>query len=171
MINPERIPRDVIVIGASAGGVEALIHLFSTLPAQLPAIIAVVIHRSPMYNLHLSTVLGRHATMPVREPETNESLTAGTIYLAPRDHHIAAERQAHRAEPRAQGTLYATGGRSAVCVRGRAVWSAGDRCVVNGRRGRRSRRSHRDQASRRSLSGTRSTRRENADDAHERVAL
>jgi two-component system, chemotaxis family, protein-glutamate methylesterase/glutaminase len=88
MINAERIPRDVIVIGASAGGVEALIHLFSTLPAQLPAIIAVVIHRSPMYNLHLSTVLGRHATMPVREPETNESLTAGRIYLAPRDHHM-----------------------------------------------------------------------------------
>ncbi len=88
MINAERIPRDVIVIGASAGGVEALIYLFSTLPAQLPAIIAVVTHRSPMYNLHLSTVLGRHATMPVLEPETNDSLKAGTIYLAPRDHHM-----------------------------------------------------------------------------------
>src|SRR5687767_11731384 len=88
MINSERIPRDVIVIGASAGGVEALIHLFSTLPAKLPAIIAVVIHRSPLYNFHLSKVLARHAALPVREPDPNESLTAGTIYLAPRDHHM-----------------------------------------------------------------------------------
>jgi two-component system chemotaxis response regulator CheB len=88
MINSERIPRDVIVIGASAGGVEALIQVFSALPSNLPAIIAVVIHRSPLYNLHLSTVLGRHASMPVREPAHNESLETGTIYLAPRDHHM-----------------------------------------------------------------------------------
>ena len=88
MINSERIPRDVIVIGASAGGVEALIQLFSALPAKLPAVIAVVIHRSPLYNLHLSKVLGRHAALPVREPELKESLTTGTIYLAPRDHHM-----------------------------------------------------------------------------------
>jgi two-component system chemotaxis response regulator CheB len=88
MINSERIPRDVIVIGASAGGVEALIQLFSTLPAKLPAVIAVVIHRSPLYNLHLLNVLGRHATMPVREPKPDKSLTAGTIYLAPRDQHM-----------------------------------------------------------------------------------
>ena len=88
MTHPERIPRDVIVIGASAGGVEALIDLFGGMPRKLPAIIAVVIHRSPIYNLHLSTVLGRHATMPVREPEPNETLAEGTIYLAPRDHHM-----------------------------------------------------------------------------------
>jgi two-component system, chemotaxis family, protein-glutamate methylesterase/glutaminase len=88
MTNSERISRDVIVIGASAGGVEALIQLFSAFPRKFPAIIAVVIHRSPIYNLHLSTVLGRHATIPVREPEPNETLAEGTIYLAPRDHHM-----------------------------------------------------------------------------------
>jgi two-component system chemotaxis response regulator CheB len=88
MINSERISRDVIVIGASAGGVEALIQLFSALPSGLPAIVAVVIHRSPLYNSHLSTVLGRHAALPVREPQPYESLMAGTIYLAPRDHHM-----------------------------------------------------------------------------------
>jgi two-component system, chemotaxis family, protein-glutamate methylesterase/glutaminase len=88
MINPERIPRDVIVIGASAGGVEALMQLFSSLPANLPVSIAVVIHRSPLYSLHLLQVLGRRSTMPVREPEPHETMTPGTIYLAPRDHHM-----------------------------------------------------------------------------------
>jgi two-component system, chemotaxis family, protein-glutamate methylesterase/glutaminase len=88
MINSEGIPRDIIVIGASAGGVEALIQLFSGLPADLPASIAVVIHRSPLYSLHLLQVLGRRSTMPVREPEPHETMAPGTIYLAPRDHHM-----------------------------------------------------------------------------------
>ena len=88
MINSERICRDIIAIGASAGGVETLIGLFKNLPPKLGAIIVVVIHRSPVYNLHLSKVLGRHATMPVREPEHDETLTEGMIYLAPRDRHM-----------------------------------------------------------------------------------
>ena len=88
MINSEGIPRDVIVIGTSAGGVEALIQLFSSLPAGLSVRIAVVIHRSPLQSLHLMQVLGRCSTMPVREPEPYETMIPGTIYLAPRDHHM-----------------------------------------------------------------------------------
>ena len=88
MINSEGIPRDVIVIGASAGGVEALMRLFSSLPADLPVRIAVVIHRSPLQSFHLRQVLGRRSTMPVREPKPHETMMPGTIYLAPRDHHM-----------------------------------------------------------------------------------
>ncbi|HKN87681.1 MAG TPA: chemotaxis protein CheB, partial [Nitrospiraceae bacterium] len=88
MINSENIPRDLIVIGASAGGVEALTELFSSLPIDLPASIAVVIHRSPLYSLHLRQVLGRRSTLPVREPHPHEIMAPGTIYLAPRDHHM-----------------------------------------------------------------------------------
>lgn len=88
MINSDCIPRDIIVIGASAGGVEALMQLFSSLPADLPASIAVVIHRSPLHSLQLLQVLGRRSTMPVREPEPHETMAPGTIYLAPRDHHM-----------------------------------------------------------------------------------
>jgi two-component system, chemotaxis family, protein-glutamate methylesterase/glutaminase len=93
MINSESIPRDVIVIGASAGGVEALIELFSSLPAGLPASIAVVIHRSPLQSLHLRQVLGRRSTVPVREPQPHETMAPGTIYLAPRDHHMLVKGQ------------------------------------------------------------------------------
>ncbi|MGZ3441582.1 MAG: chemotaxis protein CheB, partial [Polyangia bacterium] len=46
-INREGTVRDVIVIGASVGGVRAVIELLSRLPADLPAFIGIVIHRGP----------------------------------------------------------------------------------------------------------------------------
>jgi two-component system, chemotaxis family, protein-glutamate methylesterase/glutaminase len=45
VLNPERKVRDVVVIGASAGGIDAVTELLSRLPGELPAVIDVVIHR------------------------------------------------------------------------------------------------------------------------------
>ncbi|HTK87558.1 MAG TPA: chemotaxis protein CheB, partial [Nitrospiraceae bacterium] len=59
--------RDIIVIGASAGGVEALMSIFARLPKDLPAAVAVVLHRHPLYNVHLAKVLGRRAALPLVE--------------------------------------------------------------------------------------------------------
>ena len=53
-INPEKIARDVIVVGASAGGIRAVIELLSRLPADLPAFIGVVIHRGAALSRHSS---------------------------------------------------------------------------------------------------------------------
>lgn len=47
-LNQAGIKRRVIVIGASAGGVVALQRLFAGLPARLPAVVGVVLHRGPM---------------------------------------------------------------------------------------------------------------------------
>jgi two-component system chemotaxis response regulator CheB len=88
VINEERVPRDVVTIGASAGGVEMLIRLFRSLPRDLPAIVAVVIHRSPIFETRLPLVLGRRARLPVVEPEEGEALVPGCIYVAPRDQHM-----------------------------------------------------------------------------------
>jgi len=87
-INAERLPRDIIVVGASAGGVEALIKLFEELPPSFSAIIGAALHRSPIYNLNLAKVLGRRSAMPMKEPHHDEALASGMIYLAPRDHHM-----------------------------------------------------------------------------------
>lgn len=57
--------RDIIVIGAWAGGVEALLSIFRRLHANLPAAVAVVLHRHPLYNVHLAQVLGRGAALPL----------------------------------------------------------------------------------------------------------
>ena len=91
MMNAERRPRDVIVIGASAGGVEAVQALLRALPADLPAGVAVVIHRSPMFESRLPFVLSRNARLPVHEPADGQPFERGNIYAAPRDQHMLVE--------------------------------------------------------------------------------
>lgn len=86
-LNRDGIKRDVIVIGASAGGVMALSELFAALPPRLPAAIGVVLHRSTSPS-ELASVLGRRSPLPVIEPEAGSPLTVGAIYLAPPDHHL-----------------------------------------------------------------------------------
>jgi two-component system chemotaxis response regulator CheB len=88
--NDERIKRDVIVIGASAGGVMALSEFFSALPANLPASVAVVLHRSTAAS-ELAYVLGRRSKLPLVEPIGGGPLKHGIIYLAPPDHHLLIE--------------------------------------------------------------------------------
>jgi two-component system chemotaxis response regulator CheB len=80
--------RDVIVVGASAGGVQALMHLLSRLPEALPAVIGIVLHRSPYYETRLPQVLGRHAALQVIEPADGTPLAQGVVYVAPRDEHL-----------------------------------------------------------------------------------
>jgi two-component system chemotaxis response regulator CheB len=92
-VNKEGIKRDVIVIGASAGGVMALTELFSALPAGLPASISVVLHRSTAPS-ELASVLGRRSRLPLVEPQSSLRLKSGVIYLAPPDHHLVLERGA-----------------------------------------------------------------------------
>jgi two-component system chemotaxis response regulator CheB len=88
MLNAENLGRNVVVIGASAGGVEALIGLFTRLPADLPAAVGVVLHRSPIHTGHLTSVLGSRAPLPVVEAVDMAPFSAGCIYVAPPDRHI-----------------------------------------------------------------------------------
>lgn len=84
-VNPERLKRDVIVIGASAGGVVTLMELFASLSPRLAAAVCVVLHRSPEKG-QLAQVLSRRSALPVIEPERETALNSGRIYLAPPDH-------------------------------------------------------------------------------------
>lgn len=88
-INPQRIKRNVIVIGGSAGGIEVLLEVLRELPPSFPAAIAVVLHRSPHSSGHLASVLGRRSALPVFDAEAGMPFTQGRIYLAPCDHHMA----------------------------------------------------------------------------------
>jgi two-component system chemotaxis response regulator CheB len=91
VINAERVKRDVIVIGASAGGVQPLTDLLELLPPNLPATVAIVLHRSPYYATQLPSVLGRHALLSVLEPADRDPLLFGAVYVAPRDQHMLFE--------------------------------------------------------------------------------
>jgi two-component system chemotaxis response regulator CheB len=90
-INDERIKRDIIVIGASAGGVPALQQLFAGFPSDMPATVGVVLHRGEEPS-ELAYVLGRRSTLPVSEPRETVPMRQGTVYLAPPDHHLLFER-------------------------------------------------------------------------------
>ena len=88
MINAQRVKRDVIVLGASAGGVQPLKDLLQLLPPDLPAIVAIVLHRSPYHETRLPMVLGRHALLSVLEPADRDPVLSGAVYVAPRDQHM-----------------------------------------------------------------------------------
>ena len=92
-INGARIKRDILVIGASAGGVPALQQIFAAFPSDIPAIVGVVLHRGPQPS-ELISVLSKRSTLPVVEPNHPMILKPGTIYLAPADHHLLFQRGA-----------------------------------------------------------------------------
>jgi len=82
---------DLIVIGASAGGVEALRTLVAGLPADLEAAVCVVLHVSPSAPSLLPAILARSGPLPAKHAEDSEALGVGQIYVAPPDHHLLVE--------------------------------------------------------------------------------
>jgi two-component system, chemotaxis family, protein-glutamate methylesterase/glutaminase len=88
VLNADRARRNVIVMGASAGGVMALRELFAKLPSDLEAAIAVVLHRSPVVQTALASVLAWRSSLPVVEAADAMPFQAGNIYVAPRDQHL-----------------------------------------------------------------------------------
>lgn len=90
-INSEKITRDVIVVGASAGGFRAVIELLSRLPAALPAFIGVVIHRGAASSSNWSATLGKMTELTVVEPTHGDMLKRGVVYIAPGDCHMTFE--------------------------------------------------------------------------------
>jgi two-component system chemotaxis response regulator CheB len=77
-----------IVIGASAGGVEALRDVVARLPPDLPAPVFVVLHIPPFTASALPAVLSHAGPLPALHPADGDRIEAGHIYVAPPDHHL-----------------------------------------------------------------------------------
>lgn len=82
---------DIIVIGASAGGVEALPKLIGSLPGDLPASVFIVLHVSPQGPGYLPQVIKRHASLSVAHAVDGEAIREGHVYVAPPDHHLQVD--------------------------------------------------------------------------------
>jgi two-component system chemotaxis response regulator CheB len=80
--------RDVVVVGASAGGVEALQALVSGFPADLPASVLVVLHMPRSAPSALARILDRAGPLPARTAVDGEPLRHGRVYVAAVDHHL-----------------------------------------------------------------------------------
>src|SRR5690242_1106324 len=85
--------RDIVVIGASAGGVEALSELAAGLPPELPAAVFVVLHVLPTGTTMLPQILDRRAELPAAAARDGEPIERGRIYVAPADHHMLVDRE------------------------------------------------------------------------------
>src|SRR5712671_5979091 len=78
----------VIVMGASAGGVDALSAAVAGLPAGLPAAVLVVLHVSPRGKSVLPHILDNRGALPAHHAVDGEPLEAGHVYVAPPDQHM-----------------------------------------------------------------------------------
>jgi len=85
------MPKDIIVIGASAGAVEALRVLVGRLPADLPASLFVVVHTAPESLALLADILDHFGTLPATNAKDGERIRPSTIYVAPPDRHLLVE--------------------------------------------------------------------------------
>jgi two-component system, chemotaxis family, protein-glutamate methylesterase/glutaminase len=83
---------ELIVVGASLGGYDALAVVLGGLPQDYPLSLAVVQHRSVDSDELLSILLRRVCRLPVVEVEDKQRILPGTIYLAPADYHLLVER-------------------------------------------------------------------------------
>lgn len=82
------IGRDIVVMAASAGGVEALRTLLGNLPAGLRASVLVVLHISPRSGSALPGILDRAGPLRAAAAEDGEPLRHGRVYVAPPDVHL-----------------------------------------------------------------------------------
>jgi two-component system chemotaxis response regulator CheB len=82
---------ELIVIGTSLGGLNALLVLLGALPADLPVPIAVVQHRGASNESSLVDLLRQRTVLAVFEAEDKMPLEAGTVYVAPADYHMLVE--------------------------------------------------------------------------------
>src|SRR5438552_7735248 len=82
---------ELIAIGASWGGLEAVSTLLETLDPQVPAAVVVAQHRASYATEALADVLQERTRLVVRDAEDKDDLIPGHVYLAPPDYHLLVE--------------------------------------------------------------------------------
>jgi len=85
------MPKDIIVVGASAGGLEALRVIVGALPADLSASLFIVMHTAPDAPGILADILNLAGRLTAKSAKDNELIRPGTIYVAPPDRHLLIE--------------------------------------------------------------------------------
>ena len=80
--------RNVIGIGASAGGIEALLALVKRLPADLPATVLVTLHLAPQFKSSLDDIMTRAGPLPAEFATDGQTCRLGALYIAPPDRHL-----------------------------------------------------------------------------------
>lgn len=83
---------ELVVIGASWGGLEALERILGELPAEYAPAVAIALHRSASSDPEgLTALLSRYGRRTVHEAGDKDAVTPGTIFVAPADYHLLVE--------------------------------------------------------------------------------
>ncbi len=85
------VPAAAVVIGASAGALEALTAILPGLPADYRLPVLVVVHVPPDKKSILAELFQAKCRVQVREAEDKEPICPGTVYFAPPDYHLLVE--------------------------------------------------------------------------------
>jgi two-component system chemotaxis response regulator CheB len=91
MVDDSEPKRDLVVIGASAGGLEVVRRIVAALPPGFPAAVCIVLHISPQSPSALAPILNRAGRLPCRAARDGEALRRGEILVAPPDRHLIVE--------------------------------------------------------------------------------
>ncbi|MFN6527481.1 chemotaxis protein CheB [Nostoc sp. ChiSLP03a] len=86
------LEQNIIVVGTSAGGVEALTYLVKHLPPDLNAAVIIVLHVSSHSKSFLPEILSRAGNLPVSHAQDGEAIVRGSIYVALPDYHLLVEK-------------------------------------------------------------------------------
>ena len=84
-------PYQIVVIGGSLGGAQAVQTLLRDLPDEFPLPMVIVLHRSKTSDEMLISILQKATSLPVIEAEEKEVIVPGRVYLAPADYHLLVE--------------------------------------------------------------------------------
>ena len=102
-VPPRPHPFDqLVVIGSSAGGIDALATLVATLPHDFPAPIVIAQHLDPTHASHLGEILARRSVLPVRTIAAHAALEPGVVFVVPANRHV--EVTDHAVSVHAQGS-------------------------------------------------------------------
>jgi two-component system, chemotaxis family, protein-glutamate methylesterase/glutaminase len=84
-------PRCLVVMGASAGGIQALREVLGGLSRSLPAAVLIVLHTPSAGGGLLAQILGRMTALPSQSPHDGEAIQTGHVYVAPPNFHMTVE--------------------------------------------------------------------------------
>jgi two-component system chemotaxis response regulator CheB len=90
MAKRHKLKKELLVIGGSAGSLDALLHLLPGLEEEMELAIVIVVHRRG--ESILTNLLSDRTSREVKEAEEKEIIKAGTIYIAPADYHLMIEK-------------------------------------------------------------------------------
>jgi two-component system, chemotaxis family, protein-glutamate methylesterase/glutaminase len=81
----------IVAMAASAGGLNALSQVLAALPADFPLAVVVVQHLDRRHRSLMASILGRRTGLRVAQAAHGDCVTAGTVHLAPPDHHLLVD--------------------------------------------------------------------------------